>query len=247
MLLQLACTALDLLHPLPGGQQLAPPRQRPHARRRCCWCRSMRRRLLPQLLLPPPMWRRPGTLLRITWRLAGMPTSRSPSLVNATMEGVVRCPSAFSITFGDCVRGRPEPSWDCRACNAPGAAAAGWLGGRCPHLALHDSNTRVCGAQVDADDLICPQRTRHTAEQAQRGSAAAGGRRRRRRATTHRSYLMQRTPSASWACSRGCKTWAQSVVRRVSRHAGPTRHQLGARPAHTPAAPARGAPRGAAW
>src|SRR3977135_1848313 len=30
-------------------------------------------------------------------RLAGCPTSRSPSLVNATMEGVVRIPSAFSI------------------------------------------------------------------------------------------------------------------------------------------------------
>src|ERR1700704_1489792 len=31
-------------------------------------------------------------------RLAGCPTSRSPSLVNATMEGVVRIPSAFSIS-----------------------------------------------------------------------------------------------------------------------------------------------------
>src|SRR6185312_8395369 len=34
------------------------------------------------------------------WRLAGCPTSRSPSSVNATMEGVVRMPSAFSMTFG---------------------------------------------------------------------------------------------------------------------------------------------------
>src|ERR1700722_13932892 len=34
------------------------------------------------------------------WRLAGWPTSRSPSSWMATTEGVVRAPSAFSITFG---------------------------------------------------------------------------------------------------------------------------------------------------
>ena len=34
------------------------------------------------------------------WRLAIWPTSRSPSLVNATTEGVVRPPSAFGITTG---------------------------------------------------------------------------------------------------------------------------------------------------
>src|SRR4051794_9376596 len=34
------------------------------------------------------------------WRLAGWPTSRSPSSVKATIEGVVRMPSAFSMTFG---------------------------------------------------------------------------------------------------------------------------------------------------
>src|SRR6476620_3040380 len=34
------------------------------------------------------------------WRFAGWPTSRSPSSLNATIEGVVRMPSAFSITFG---------------------------------------------------------------------------------------------------------------------------------------------------
>src|SRR5262249_11518241 len=34
------------------------------------------------------------------WRLAGWPTSRSPSSLNATIEGVVRMPSAFSMTFG---------------------------------------------------------------------------------------------------------------------------------------------------
>src|ERR1700712_586112 len=34
------------------------------------------------------------------WRLAGWPISRSPSLANATIDGVVRAPSAFSITLG---------------------------------------------------------------------------------------------------------------------------------------------------
>src|SRR5918996_6314199 len=34
------------------------------------------------------------------WRLAGAPTSRWPSFVNATTEGVVRPPSAFGMTVG---------------------------------------------------------------------------------------------------------------------------------------------------
>src|SRR5471030_148447 len=34
------------------------------------------------------------------WRFAGWPTRRSPSSRIATTEGVVRAPSAFSITFG---------------------------------------------------------------------------------------------------------------------------------------------------
>src|ERR1700739_2981909 len=34
------------------------------------------------------------------WRLAGCPTSASPSLLKATIEGVVRSPSLFSITRG---------------------------------------------------------------------------------------------------------------------------------------------------
>src|ERR1017187_7179119 len=34
------------------------------------------------------------------WRLATVPTSRSPETVKATTEGVVRPPSAFSITVG---------------------------------------------------------------------------------------------------------------------------------------------------
>src|ERR1700739_4061027 len=34
------------------------------------------------------------------WRFAGWPTRRSPSSVKATIDGVVRIPSAFSMTFG---------------------------------------------------------------------------------------------------------------------------------------------------
>src|SRR3990172_7038206 len=34
------------------------------------------------------------------WRLAGAPTSRCPSFVNATTDGVVRPPSAFGMTVG---------------------------------------------------------------------------------------------------------------------------------------------------
>ena len=34
------------------------------------------------------------------WRLAGMPTKRSPPSTMAMMEGVVRAPSAFSMTRG---------------------------------------------------------------------------------------------------------------------------------------------------
>src|SRR5690606_20157929 len=34
------------------------------------------------------------------WRLAGCPISRSPSLVNATIDGVVRAPSLFSMNLG---------------------------------------------------------------------------------------------------------------------------------------------------
>ena len=38
--------------------------------------------------------------LVIAWRRATWPTSRSPSLVNATTEGVVRPPSELGITTG---------------------------------------------------------------------------------------------------------------------------------------------------
>ena len=37
-----------------------------------------------------------------TWRFAGKPTNRSPLSVKATTEGVVRAPSAFSMTLGVC-------------------------------------------------------------------------------------------------------------------------------------------------
>lgn len=48
-----------------------------------------------------------------TWRLAGMPTRRSPLSVNATTEGVVRWPSAFSMTLAVCRGGRQRASVFC--------------------------------------------------------------------------------------------------------------------------------------
>src|ERR1700749_2641269 len=53
-------------------------------------------------------WRRPTRRLTAkkvrsglvtAWRLAGWPTRRSPSSLKATIDGVVRIPSAFSMTF----------------------------------------------------------------------------------------------------------------------------------------------------
>src|SRR5205085_6072641 len=38
--------------------------------------------------------------LVIAWRLATCPTSRSPVLVNATTDGVVRPPSSLAMTLG---------------------------------------------------------------------------------------------------------------------------------------------------
>ena len=38
--------------------------------------------------------------LVMDWRLATWPTSRSPLLVNATTDGVVRAPSWFAMTVG---------------------------------------------------------------------------------------------------------------------------------------------------
>src|SRR6201996_8701771 len=38
--------------------------------------------------------------LVMAWRLATWPTRRSPDLVNATTEGVVRPPSSLEITWG---------------------------------------------------------------------------------------------------------------------------------------------------
>ena len=51
-----------------------------------------------------PMWRLTLEIVRSTlvtaWRFAVSPTSTSPSLVNATTDGVVRKPSAFAMTVG---------------------------------------------------------------------------------------------------------------------------------------------------
>src|SRR5690606_35579616 len=49
-----------------------------------------------------PMWRLTERMVRsalvTAWRLATSPTSTSPSLPNATTDGVVRAPSALGIT-----------------------------------------------------------------------------------------------------------------------------------------------------
>ena len=51
-----------------------------------------------------PIWRLMLVTVRgalvTAWRLAGSPTRRSPALVNATTDGVVRWPSALGITTG---------------------------------------------------------------------------------------------------------------------------------------------------
>ena len=51
-----------------------------------------------------PMWRLTERIVRSTlvtaWRLATSPTKTSPFLAKATIEGVVRAPSAFAITVG---------------------------------------------------------------------------------------------------------------------------------------------------
>ena len=38
--------------------------------------------------------------LVMAWRLATWPTRRSPLLLKPTIEGVVRAPSSFAMTFG---------------------------------------------------------------------------------------------------------------------------------------------------
>src|SRR5260221_612044 len=54
------------------------------------YCRPIRRLMAKRVLVG----------LVTAWRLAGWPTRRSPSSRKATTEGVVRAPSAFSITLG---------------------------------------------------------------------------------------------------------------------------------------------------
>src|SRR4051794_26996404 len=50
------------------------------------------------------MWRFTDRMVRSTlvtaWRLATSPTSTSPFLAKATMDGVVRAPSALAMTVG---------------------------------------------------------------------------------------------------------------------------------------------------
>src|SRR6476659_8805973 len=51
-----------------------------------------------------PIWRLTDRMVRSTlvtaWRLATSPTSTSPFLAKATIDGVVRAPSAFAMTVG---------------------------------------------------------------------------------------------------------------------------------------------------
>lgn len=76
-------------------------------------------------------------------RFAGIPTSRSPLSEKATMEGVVRAPSAFSMTLAVCVGVRVSHA----QCGGRGETL------RRARLALHHGNAAVGGAQVDADNL----------------------------------------------------------------------------------------------
>src|SRR5438067_2172413 len=59
------------------------------------------------------------------WRLATVPTRRSPELVNATTEGVVRPPSAFSITVGSPRAPRVRPDANRKRC--AGAERHRWV------------------------------------------------------------------------------------------------------------------------
>ena len=62
---------------------------------------------LPSMSLDFQLWPICDLMLRkvrsglvIAWRLATSPTSTSPDLLNATTDGVVRCPSALGMTTG---------------------------------------------------------------------------------------------------------------------------------------------------
>jgi hypothetical protein len=67
-----------------------------------CWgLKSLPSRLWLQSV---PMWRLTDRMVRSTlvtaWRLATSPTRTSPFLANATIDGVVRAPSALAMTVG---------------------------------------------------------------------------------------------------------------------------------------------------
>jgi hypothetical protein len=104
-----------------------------------------------------------------------MPTRRSPLSVNATMDGVVRAPSAFSITFAACRATRRRQGaqhWRTGARANKGSRAPQARGVAC--LALHDRHAAVGGAQVDADHLAAPGAARGRARR--RGRGTSGGR-----------------------------------------------------------------------
>jgi hypothetical protein len=65
-----------------------------------------------------PTWRLTDRMVRSTlvtaWRLATSPTSTSPFLAKATIDGVVRAPSALAMTRARRPRGRRRRSWWCR-------------------------------------------------------------------------------------------------------------------------------------
>ena len=79
--------------------------------RRCCLCISIDRDPQVQRAQPGESSKLPAASSelfsaawpsRLTCRLAGSPTRRSPLSVKATTDGVVRAPSAFSMTLGVC-------------------------------------------------------------------------------------------------------------------------------------------------
>jgi hypothetical protein len=85
------------------------------------------------------------------WRFAGVPTSRLPSGRYATIEGVVRAPSEFSMTRGflPCSFSDVRVRWKSRVHNGVSRPLER------PHL--HGCNTRVCCAKINADDVGRPR------------------------------------------------------------------------------------------
>ena len=105
----------------------------------------------------------------LTCLFAGRPTSLSPLSVNATTDGVVRAPSAFSMTLGFCstrhahqqppahaVGSMLQSIADATVLAAIFCGCEVLFGLRSVYLALHDCNTGVGGTQVNADDVRSP-------------------------------------------------------------------------------------------